>query len=257
MVLALIVDDDPSMRLLAAEMLGMEGFEVEQAENGADGLAAFQRLRPDVVLLDIDMPGMGGFECCARIRWLPSAEHVPIVFLAGQESDDTVAQAFEVGATDFVGKPAHWRLLGHRIRRLVRAGSTLAELEHSQTNLAHAQRLAHLGHWEYRRGCRQGHWSEEMYRILGLAAGRHAASVHTLMELVPDNERDRLYQAFSDLGRTGCGYSLEHRILRPDGGERIVFQRAEAIWELGRFSLLRGTLQDITEYHFRAASRPQ
>jgi diguanylate cyclase (GGDEF)-like protein/PAS domain S-box-containing protein len=243
----LVVDDDAQTRLLVTEALEPEGFGIEEAASGHAGLEAFQRVRPALVLLDVTMPGMSGFECCERMRRLPGGERVPIVVLTGHDDDESIARAFAVGATDFVSKPMRWPLLGHRVRYLLRASNALNDLARSQASLAHAQGLAHMGNWEYRPGSAVGYWSPEVYRILGLDMQRDPACFETLVQRVPEVERPELMHSFMKLRSEGAGYSLEHRIVRRDGGERTVFQQAEVLHEQGRLVLLRGTLQDITE----------
>ena len=242
----LVVDDDAQTRLLVTETLEPEGFRVEEAASGEAGLEAFQRVRPALVLLDVTMPGMSGFECCERMRRLPGGERIPIVVLTGHDDDESITRAFAVGATDFVSKPTRWQLLGHRVRYLLRASKALDDLVRSQASLAHAQGLAHVGNWEYRLGSTVGYWSPEVYRILGLDMQRDPACFETLVQQVPEAERPELMHSFMQLRSDGVGYCLEHRVVRRDGGERTVFHQAEALHEQGRL-VLRGTLQDITE----------
>ena len=85
----LIVDDDAQTRLLVTETLEPEGFAIEEAASGKAGLDAFQRVRPALVLLDVSMPGMNGFECCERLRRLPGGERAPIVVLTGHDDDES------------------------------------------------------------------------------------------------------------------------------------------------------------------------
>ncbi|HTD06315.1 EAL domain-containing protein [Undibacterium sp.] len=245
--LVLIVDDDAMTRMLVSEALEPEGFEIEEAASGAEGIEIFERTHPDIVLLDVSMPGMNGFECCERIRRLPNGERVPIVVLTGNDDDDSITRAFDAGATDFVSKPMRWKLLGHRVRYLLRASDALEDLARSQASLVYAQELAHVGNWEYRAGSIDGYWSPELYRILGLDAELDSASFDSLIRRIPEDERPQLIHSFMSLRTEGTGYEMEHRVTRPDGGERIVCQQAEALQESGRTVLLRGTLQDITE----------
>lgn len=245
--LILVVDDDAMTRILVTEALEPEGFRIGEAASGLEAIAAFQRAVPDLVLLDVTMPGMSGFECCERLRRLPGGAHVPIVVLTGNDDDDSIKRALEVGASDFIAKPMHWRLLAHRVRYLLRASSALAELSRIQDSLSHAQALARLGNWEYRIGSSAGYWSPELLRILGLEPDAGPASFDHLLLCVPEEQRPQLLDAFMALHTQVGSYGLEHRVRHPDGSERIVFHQAEAVQEAGRIVLLRGTLQDITE----------
>ena len=140
--LALVVDDDPVMRMLARAALEGSGWHVEEAENGRDALAAFQRLHPDVVLLDVMMPEMDGFTACAALRKLPEGEHVPVLIMTGLDDFNSITQAYDAGATDFLTKPLNGPLLPHRVRYIVRSSRVLQELRLSQANLAQARDAA-------------------------------------------------------------------------------------------------------------------
>lgn len=145
----LIIDDDAMTRLLVVETLEPEGFRVEEATGPDEGIDAFLHHRPAVVLLDVEMPGGDGFACCRRLRAMPEGRRVPIVMLTGNDDDASIASAFDAGATDFVSKPMRWKLLGYRIRYLLRAAATVETLATTQISLTHAQALAHVGNWEY------------------------------------------------------------------------------------------------------------
>lgn len=251
--MVLIVDDDPMTRMLVVEALEPEGFSVAEAASGTEGIEAFQRLQPDIMLLDVSMPGMDGFECCRRIRGLPDGKRIPIVVLTGNDDDESITRAFEAGATDFVSKPMRWKLLGYRVRYLLRASAVLEDLARSRASLAFAQELAHVGSWEYGAGSTGGSWSPELYRILGLNPETDPSNLDSLMQRVHEDERPQLIHSFMSLHADGIKYALEHRIVRPDGSERFVFQQAEAVREQGHTILLRGTLQDITERKIQEA----
>ena len=243
----LVVDDDTMTRFLVTEALEPEGFRIEEAASGLEALAAFQRAVPDLILLDVAMPGMSGFECCQQLRRLPGGAHVPIVVLTGNDDDDSIKQALEAGASDFISKPMQWRLLAHRLRYLLRASSALTELSRIQESLNHAQTLARLGNWEYRAAGGDGYWSPELLRILGLDADAGPTSFDRLLQCLPEDQRPLLLDAFMELHANGTSYGLEHKVVRPDGGEYIVFHQAEAVREGREVRLMRGTVQDITD----------
>lgn len=140
--LALIVDDDPVMRQLARAALENAGWSVDEAENGSDALTAFQRLHPDVVLLDVMMPGMDGFTACAALRTLPEGAHVPVLIMTGLDDYDSITKAYDAGATDFLSKPLNGLLLAHRVRYIVRSSRVMQELRASQASLAEARDTA-------------------------------------------------------------------------------------------------------------------
>jgi len=133
--LILVVDDGMTIRLLVREALEQAGFVVEEAGDGRQALAMFPRLAPDLVLLDVMMPELDGFQACAALRKMPTGEHIPIVMLTGLEDEGSIHRAYEVGATDFITKPINWVLLGHRVRYLLRASRAFAELRQNEEAL--------------------------------------------------------------------------------------------------------------------------
>jgi DNA-binding response OmpR family regulator len=171
--LVLVVDDDPITRTLARESLEQGEFAVEEAEDGEAGLEAFERLRPSIVLLDVMMPELDGFEACAALRGLEGGEHIPVLMMTGLDDAESINRAFEVGATDFITKPIAWPMLAHRVRYLLRSNRAFLDLAQSEARLANAQRIAKLGHWEWDLATGQVQRSEEIYGICGLP--RHPA----------------------------------------------------------------------------------
>ena len=89
----LIVDDDPRLLHIVAMYLGIEGYDVTTAENGEDGLAQVEARAPDLVILDIMMPGMDGIETCKRIRSNTPTADIPIVMFSALSSDDDIERA--------------------------------------------------------------------------------------------------------------------------------------------------------------------
>ena len=138
----LIVDDDTVARLLAREALEQSGWRVEEADNGRLGVEAFIHHHPDLVLLDIMMPEMDGFAVCTELRRIPEGAHTPILIMTGLEDYQSITQAYDVGATDFIVKPINGLLLGHRVRYMVRAGQAMRDLRDSQEKLVQARDAA-------------------------------------------------------------------------------------------------------------------
>lgn len=138
----LIVDDDIVARLLARETLEQSGWSVEEAENGRLGVESFIRHHPDLVLLDIMMPEMDGFTACSELRRLPEGKHTPVLIMTGLEDYQSITQAYDVGATDFIVKPINGLLLGHRVRYMLRAGQAMQDLRDSQVKLVQARDAA-------------------------------------------------------------------------------------------------------------------
>jgi diguanylate cyclase (GGDEF)-like protein/PAS domain S-box-containing protein len=123
----LVIDDDPSALLLMHAALVKAGFDVVTAADGALGLAAFRAQRCDMVMLDVEMPGLSGFEVCTQMR-AEVGEEVPVVMVTGMDDLGSIERAYESGATDFIAKPINWALIGHRVRYLLRGRQALLDL---------------------------------------------------------------------------------------------------------------------------------
>ncbi|MDO9225904.1 MAG: EAL domain-containing protein [Pseudomonadota bacterium] len=123
----LIADDELTARLLMRAALEKSGFEVCLAEDGEEALRAFQAQPCALVMLDVEMPGMDGFQVCAQLRRY-AGEELPIVMVTGMDDLASIERAYEVGATDFIAKPINWALIGHRARYLLRAYQVLRDL---------------------------------------------------------------------------------------------------------------------------------
>jgi diguanylate cyclase (GGDEF)-like protein len=118
---ALIVDDDETMRLMLSATLSHAGFDVDVAADGNEALARLQEQTPALILLDVDMPGIDGFELCRRIRLVNDATRLPILMVTGSDDIDSINRAYECGATDFIAKPISWPVLGKRALYVLRA----------------------------------------------------------------------------------------------------------------------------------------
>ncbi|MGD0581693.1 MAG: response regulator [Bacteroidales bacterium] len=112
----LLVDDNPQNLQVLANLLQAEKYEIEFAVNGEAALDWLKNKQFDLVLLDINMPGMNGFEVCRRIRSDKEMKDVPIIFLSAESERESILKGFEVGAQDFVIKPFDSRELLARVR---------------------------------------------------------------------------------------------------------------------------------------------
>ena len=116
-------------------------FEIEFATSGIAALDWINIKNFDLILLDINMPGMDGFELCTKIRSIPSMIHVPIIFLSAEAERESILKGFELGAQDYVTKPFDSRELLVRIRTHLALKDTLEKLEIEKE---HAQSSDHL-----------------------------------------------------------------------------------------------------------------
>ncbi|MBD0269764.1 MAG: response regulator transcription factor [Cyanobacteria bacterium Co-bin8] len=126
----LIVDDDLTLQAALTRRLQQQGFGVVNATSAAEALSLFDRDRPDVVVSDVLMPQMDGFEFCRRLRASPSGELVPFIFLSSLGEVESRIHAHTIGANDYLVKPFHPRELIAKINGLIeRAEKIQAQVE--------------------------------------------------------------------------------------------------------------------------------
>jgi two-component system KDP operon response regulator KdpE len=121
----LVVDDEPSIRQALRVTLGKSGFDVTEASTGEEALSQIRSTHYDAVLLDMNMPGMGGMTACKAMREMSPG--LPILMLTVRDSQDDKVEALESGADDYVTKPFHMRELTARVRAAIRRSQTKAE----------------------------------------------------------------------------------------------------------------------------------
>ncbi len=137
----LVVDDTPIQLKIVISIMQREGFQVDVAQSGKEALESIQKNRPDLILLDIVMPDMDGFVVCEAIKNNPESAEIPILFLTGQDDEDQIVRAFEMGAADFVAKPVNPPELLARVHTHLKLATTIQEL---QSALDEVKRLSGL-----------------------------------------------------------------------------------------------------------------
>lgn len=111
----LIVEDSPDNIQILASILKKRGYQLSIATNGIQALEALEKIRPDIILLDVMMPEMDGFETCRRIKSSKDWQDIPIIFLTAKTDTEDIVQGFEIGAVDYVAKPFNTHELLARI----------------------------------------------------------------------------------------------------------------------------------------------
>lgn len=119
-----IIDDEEDIRDILSYNLSKEGFHVTSAEDGIKGLDLCRTEQPDLVILDVMMPGMDGVEVCEQLRKMPGMEQVLICFLTARSEDYSQIAGLDAGADDYIAKPIKPRVLISRINALLRRKET-------------------------------------------------------------------------------------------------------------------------------------
>lgn len=129
----LFADDDPILREFATVHLATEGGDVITAEDGEEAWTMLQHQPVDLLLVDLEMPKLDGFDLVQRLRATPRLASLPVIVVTGREDVSAIDRAFRAGATSFVSKPINWRLLSYQVRFVLRA-----QLAEASLSAAHA-----------------------------------------------------------------------------------------------------------------------
>jgi len=242
--IVLVADDDPAIRLQVRFTLENAGLTVIEAGGGGETVALFRKHPPDLVLLDVVMPGMDGFATCRALRALPGGTHTPVVMVTGLDDPETIVQAFEAGATDFIGKPINMLILGYRARYWLRSGSVLNALKINQKRLFKAQDLARMGHWEQDLDTGAFLLTCHTPEMLGLV---HPCDYDALFTCIDPEEREQVRNLIDDACGKEQPFSVHYRIRRADGSERTILNQGEVVrGSSHQRRLAVGIIQDIT-----------
>ncbi len=261
----LIVDDAaPTLKLLT-DMLVSAGYQARPFSNGELALRSVSAQPPDLVLLDVRMPGMDGIELCRRLKLDERLLGIPVIFISGAVHTEDKLRAFAAGGVDYITKPfqreevlarVHTQVALHRSQRqLMEADLALRK---SEQRLRVAQSVAHLGHWELDMQSGAMQWSEETYRVLGMDPNSAGSSLESFLNAVHPDDRQHVASRLAE-ARHGGELDMDFRIVLPDGRLRVVHgkgvlmsfadddRRPELMGTVQWVKEMIGVVQDITE----------
>ncbi len=244
----LVADDDPLARLFVKNALEPAGMDVAEAAGGKDALAKFEAIGADLVILDIMMPDMDGYLTCSRIRTLPRGKRVPILVLTGLDDAQSIGQAYQHGATDFITKPVNATVLCHHVRYMLRTNHVLHALIRSESRLELAQRIARIGNWDWNPKTNRFAMSNELCRLVGVRPQDFAGTFEAFLALVHEDDRPIVTAALEKLVKQHTPCDIDHRIVLPNGTDFVIHLQAEGMREEEMDDItVIGTAQDITE----------
>lgn len=244
----LLVDDDPDILVVLNKKLRKEGYKVTEAGNGIEALNLFRSERPNLVLLDADLPGLDGFRICEGLKKLAEPEGVPVIMVTTLNDDQSVDLAFGAGAEEYVAKPINWAVLRHRIQLILERQNTLISLRKSEERLRSVTdstadamiSVDCLGIINF--------WNRGAERIFGYTGVEILAQPIT--RLVPESLRDSHEEAFKRAAREGMlrfpDQNIESTGLRKNG-DVFPIEISLAVWEVSGSVSFSAVIRDITE----------
>ena len=274
----LVVDDDPRALALLVGILDKEGYQVQPADSGKLALVSLAAQQPDLVLLDVKMPGMDGFEVCRRFKETEAGRRVPVMFISATREKEEWVKGLSQGAVDFISKPFQKEELLARVRTHLELGRLQARLETLVAQRTAELRIAieqlQLEVSERRRAEESAKESEQRFRQIANAApviiwtsdpdnqnvfcneysqaftGR--TMVETLgnrwQELIHPEDRDRQRRESAAAVTARQGFQVEYRLLRADGDYRWVLDRGTPRFHpSGEFAGYVGVVIDLTD----------
>ena len=245
----LVVDDNESNRDALSRRLRQHGYTVSMAAGGVEAIAALEQSAFDLVLLDVEMPGMSGIEVLEQLREQHTQAELPVIMVTARSAGADVVEALRVGANDYVTKPIDFPVALARIATHLAHKRTVADLRDSEERYALAVLGANDGLWDWNLSTGEVYWSPRWRSILGLENEKIGKSADEwLMRVHPEDIESVRAALTAYLSNAAGHFESEHRVRHRDETYRWVRCRGAAVrTEAGVASRLAGSLTDITE----------
>lgn len=227
--LILVVDDDESIRFELRQAMEKVGYQVAEASDGKQAIAAYTRFQPDIVLLDTTMPLMDGFSCCTQLQIL-GGDRTPILMLTTLE--EAVEQVFAAGASDYITKPIQWTVLHQRVRRLLQACPVTEELwQQSEQQLRSVLESAAIGTWDWDMLSNKVVYSATTAVNFGLVPGSSDGTYQSLITSVHPEDRELAIAAVHRALDEKTDYNAEFRVIWPDGSIHWLASKGQVYYD--------------------------
>jgi diguanylate cyclase (GGDEF)-like protein/PAS domain S-box-containing protein len=245
----LVVDDNEDNRDALSRRLRNRGYIVSVAADGPQALALTETVKFDLILLDVEMPGMSGLEVLSRIRAQHSHTQFPVIMVTARTEGADIVEAFRLGANDYVTKPVDFPVALARIATHVSHKWVVEDLRDSEERFALAVRGANDGLWDWNLTTNAVYWSPRWKAMLGYEESEISATPQEWLTRVHPEDRARVEAALAAHIADGSRhFESEHRILHRNETFRWVLCRGAAVRTGdGTATRLAGSLTDITE----------
>lgn len=242
----LIVDDDLITRKTLQKILESSGCSVTAAASGEEAIKLFSANMPDMVLLDVMMPGMDGYETSIELRKICPIKHLPIIMLTGLNDVESVEKAFQAGATDFITKPINWPLLIQRVKYALRSYELHNELIQQQQKIQQAQQIARLTYIELDKTLEHVSFSKELNSLFDLELPTTGCLLSEYYDHIHQDDQESFIDAIHHTFHLEQDHDTEYRLLSKNGEYLTVRQNSTPRYQNNQLTGVIATLQDIT-----------
>lgn len=247
-VKVLAVDDDPNILASLQTLLTPWGLTVKTLVEPSAFWETLEAFKPDLLILDVEMPGVSGIDLCSLVRNHSHWSELPILFLTLYSHADIINQVFSVGADDFVSKPfVGPELVTRIINRLDRIKLVRQTAQQESQRLALFLSSAEIGTWDWNILTDQIIWSETHERLFGMAPGSFDGAFDTFINCVLEADRKTLRLKISQVRLEHTNYHHEFRIVWKDGSIHWIEMRGKFYYNgAGEAVQMLGTVADIS-----------
>jgi signal transduction histidine kinase len=242
----LVVDDTPANLKLLTGLLREAGYKVRGAMSGKLALGAIEQLPPELILLDIKMPEMDGFELCERLKQVKEHRDIPIIFISALDDPKDKVHAFNAGGVDYITKPVEPAEVLARVNTHLELARSRRALAESERRLKESQQFARLGQWELDYVQNRLDWSDEVSRIFEIDQQQAGTSYEVFLNAIHPEDREAVNKAYTDSIANKTPFEIIHRLLMPDGRIKYVRELCFTEFDDDKPRASIGTVQDIT-----------
>jgi diguanylate cyclase (GGDEF)-like protein/PAS domain S-box-containing protein len=246
----LLVDDEALNRDMLSRRLAHHGFRVDVAGDGPSALQSVAAHRPDLVLLDVMMPGMTGVEVLQALRVTYTPNQLPVIMVTALKDSDEVVAALNLGANDYITKPVDFPVAMARIRGQLARKAADDALRESEERYALAARGSNDGMWDWDLASGRVYYSERWKAMLGYPDGGIGEGIDEWLSRVQPEDLEKLREVLRTdrTSASGGAFECEHRMRHRDGTYRWVRCRGAAVQDgSGQVVRMAGSMSDVTE----------
>mgnify|MGYP001942486537 CR=1 FL=1 len=249
----LIAEDSNNIREEICEILKFENFEVICAQDGIEGLEQAKKELPCLIISDIAMPKLNGYQFLAELQKSPTTESIPFIFLTGKNELQDLRKGMNMGADDYLIKPINTDELVKVVKNKLKKQQLIKEnidelVEENEYSLKEAGRMAKIGYWRYNKQTDTYFWSEAVHKIYGTNQKNGVPNLDIILNCFNKNSKTQLIEATVALAIDGIPFDIELKMTNLRNEKRWIRIIGEPICnDKNEITGRRGVTQDITE----------